>query len=106
MSFSTLKHPLYSIWLEFHPDISSSVVSKFRNLSRHKADEKFFLDHPRDSAWVASRDELLQRIKQKIDMERAWFRSFGRVTESTVVLICPKGQCPTKCSSLVLLCRF
>jgi hypothetical protein len=72
----------------------SSFVSKFRNLSRHKADEKFLLDHPRDSTWAASSDELLQRVKQIIGMECAWFRSFGPVTESTVVLMYPRDNVP------------
>jgi hypothetical protein len=33
----------------------------------------FFLHCPRDSIWAPWRDEPPQRIKQKIQMENAWF---------------------------------
>jgi hypothetical protein len=64
----------------------------------------FFVDYPRDLMWAASRDELPQRVKQKLTGKSAWFRAFGRVTESTIFLMCPKGQRTTQHCSLMLLC--
>jgi hypothetical protein len=52
----------------------------------------FSLYYPGDSVWAASHDELPRRIKQGIDTESAEFRSFGRLTESTLFLMWPKGQ--------------
>jgi hypothetical protein len=64
----------------------------------------FFLCCPRDSVWVASRDEFPQHIKHKIAWESAWFQSFGRLRESSVFLMHPKRSRTTSRSSLMLLC--
>jgi hypothetical protein len=56
-----------------------------------------------DSVWAASRDQLPQRIKQKIDAEKCLMSILGWLTESTVFLSCPKGQPTTQRSSLILL---
>jgi hypothetical protein len=43
---------------------------------------------------------ILNALSVKMPRKRAWFRSFGWLTESTVFLMCPKGQCTTRSSPL------
>jgi histone-lysine N-methyltransferase SETMAR len=51
----------------------------------------FFLGHPSDSVWAASRDELPQRIKQKIDTEKCLVSILWSVKGIHTLLNVPKG---------------
>jgi hypothetical protein len=56
----------------------------------------------RDSIWAASRDDILQRVKQQLTGKSAYFPAFGQVTECTIFLMYPKGQHTTQHCSLML----
>jgi hypothetical protein len=74
-------------------------VSDFQRIITR--DESWSFDYPRDSLWAASRDELPYAASRKLTRESAWFRSFGRSTESSVFSLCPKGQRTTYSTSFV-----
>jgi hypothetical protein len=46
---------------------------------------------------------FLNASGRKLTPKSSWFRSFGRLTEFTVLTLFPKGQSPTHSSSLMLL---
>jgi hypothetical protein len=49
-------------------------------------ESRFFLYHPRVSVWAASRDELLQRIKQITDTEKCLVSIFWLVNRIHILL--------------------
>jgi hypothetical protein len=64
----------------------------------------FFPYYPRDSVWAASRDELPQRIKQKINTEKFLVSIIWSVNGIHSLFDVPKRTTYNHCSSQMLLC--
>jgi hypothetical protein len=52
----------------------------------------FFLSYPHDSAWAPSRDELPERVSQKIDTEKCLISVFWSVNGIHTLFDVPKGS--------------
>jgi hypothetical protein len=84
--------------------LTARMEQKARGFQRMSiGDEVWFLFHySRDSVWAASPDELPQRIKQKIDMEKCLVSNLWSLNGIHSFLNVPQGA--IQCSSLMLLC--
>jgi hypothetical protein len=51
----------------------------------------FYIEYLHQLVWAQSRDEVPERIKQRLTGKSVWFQSFDRLTEFTICSMCPKN---------------
>jgi hypothetical protein len=87
---SSQKAERVSLSHEIHGVFESDRRNSFQNVITGDKSWFFFSD-PRDSIWVQSRDEVPERISQKIDRKSASFRFFGPSMGYPASKMCQKG---------------